>query len=224
MKKLIYISIVIFVLNSCKSDKKTDQEFQNEANLQEDVRISSIETTLLPKAKQDITDWLSFQMVQSKMNGYYKVTKSQALQNARELADLIKNASDTIKVDKLNRPDVLIRFNVLRNHALRLDDMSTIPNISEQEVMDEVDDLLNAYSSIYEKINVIYKIEEYENQLDLDDEKNTKIYTKKSLSNKKEINDNKNKKLRPKIPLKTQQKKKGVLPLKKGKLKTTKKS
>ena len=110
-------------------------------------------------------------MVQSKINGYYSVTKSQALQNARELADLVKNASDSIKIEKLDRPDIKIRFNVLYNHALRLDDMSTINNISDDDVMNEVASILDAFSAINEKVNIIYKIEQYEKELKITSEK-----------------------------------------------------
>jgi hypothetical protein len=93
------------------------------------------------------------------------------LQNARELADLVKNASDSIKIEKLDRPDIKIRFNVLYNHALRLDDMSTINNISDDDVMNEVASILDGFSAINEKINVIYKIEHYEKELKITSEK-----------------------------------------------------
>ncbi len=216
--------MVIFLMHSCKSEVKSDEIAQEEVTKQEEATISNIGTTLSIRAKQEVEGWLSFQMVQSKMNEYYSVTKSQALQNARELADLVKNTSDTIRVDKLDRPDILTRFNVLRNHALRLDDMSTIPNISDEDVMSEVEDLLNAYSSINEKINVIYKIEELENELEIDSENGT-IIRSQSIPKKKEINKTLERRKRIITPKKaSEKKKKGVIPLQKGKIKTTKKS
>ncbi|MBV1887816.1 MAG: hypothetical protein KUG51_00845 [Urechidicola sp.] len=42
-------------------------------------------------------------------------------------------------------------------------DMMAITSISEEEVMTEVTRLLDAYSSVNDKINVVYKIEEYKN-------------------------------------------------------------
>ena len=49
--------------------------------------------------------------------------------------------------------------------------MSTINKISDDEVMNEVTSILNAFSAINEKINVIYKIEQYEEELEITSEK-----------------------------------------------------
>lgn len=171
IKKFSYILVLFALIISCKSEEKTEVQQQEQVAEQEQAKISSVGSTLLPDARKDLSDWLYFQMLQSKVNGYFKVTKSQALLNARELADLVKKTSDSIAIEKLDRPDIVTRFNVLQNHALRLDDMSTITSISEEEVMSEVDDILAAYASLYEKINVIYKIEAYENELDIVSEK-----------------------------------------------------
>ncbi len=186
-RQIIYILLVLFLTVSCKPDKK-NVEINNDSidSLeQQDVNVSSIGITLSPKAKQETETWLEYQMIQSKINGYNKTTKSQALLNAMELAELVENASDTIEVKKLDRPDIKIRFNVLRNHALRLDDMSTISSISEEEVMAEVTSILDAFSALNEKINIIYKIEEYEQELDIVSEK-TEIIDIKTSSKKKE--------------------------------------
>lgn len=168
-RQIVYILLVLFLTVSCKPEKKDIEISENSIDSleQQDVNISSIGITLSPKAKQATETWLEYQMIQSKINGYNKTTMSQALLNAMELAELVENASDTIEVAKLDRPDIKIRFNVLRNHALRLDDMSTIPSISEKEVMAEVTSILDAFSAVNEKINVIYKIEEYEQELDI---------------------------------------------------------
>lgn len=172
-RHILYILLITVLLTSCKPETNGVDETEGtlEVAQDEDATISSIGITLSTKSKQETDVWMTYQMVQSKINGYYSVTKSQALQNARELADLVKNASDSIKIKKLDRPDIKIRFNVLFNHALRLDDMSTINKISDDEVMNEVTSILDAFSAINEKINVIYKIEQYEEELEITSEK-----------------------------------------------------
>jgi PBP1b-binding outer membrane lipoprotein LpoB len=171
-RHVLHILLIAVFLTSCKPESKGVDKVKDTVEVvQEDTKISSIGITLSLKAKQETDVWLTYQMVQSKINGYYSVTKSQALQNARELADLVKNASDSIKIEKLDRPDIKIRFNVLYNHALRLDDMSTINNISDDDVMNEVASILDGFSAINEKINVIYKIEHYEKELKITSEK-----------------------------------------------------
>jgi len=181
-RQIIYIFLFLSLMISCKPSKNKMENTNKSIDSleQQDVNISSIGVTLSPKAKQETETWLEYQMIQSKINGYNKTTKSQALLNAMELAELVQNASDTIEVKKLDRPDVKIRFNVLRNYALRLDDMSTIPSITEEEVMQEVANVLDAFSALNEKINTIYKIEEYEKELNVVDD--TKRISKPTIS------------------------------------------
>ncbi|PHR73589.1 MAG: hypothetical protein COA67_02345 [Lutibacter sp.] len=208
-RQIIYIVLVLFLTISCKSDNNKLETTSDSIDslAQQDVNVSSIGITLSPKAKKEIETWLEYQMIQSKIDGYNKTTKSQALLNAMELAELVANASDTIDIKKLDRPDIKIRFNVLRNHALRLDDMSTITSISEQEVMTEVTSVLDAFSALNEKINIIYKIEEYEQELDVVSEPIETIDVKPSSSKNeiktiKTLQNENNKKSRELIPLK----------------------
>lgn len=145
---------------SCKPNK-TDVPLETTSfEINQEVYISSIGVVLSPEARKLTEDWLKYQHVKSKIENYSKVTRIEALQNAKELSDLVIDVSDTIDIKMLDRPDMKIRFNVLNNHVLRLDDMSTIPTITDEEVESEVSKLLSAFSSINEKINTLIKIDE----------------------------------------------------------------
>ncbi len=167
MKRSIFLVFILIFSICCTPEKEEVGNIEDTIEIQEDVTISSIGITLTPKAKEAIATWEDYQLVSTKMERYNKVTKTEALLNARELSTLIKTASDTIDVEKLDRLDVKIRFNVLYNHAFRLEDMERITSITEEEVMDEVTRLLDAFSALNDKINVIYTIEEYEEELDI---------------------------------------------------------
>lgn len=167
MKQSIFLAFILIFSICCTPEKEEAEIVEDTIEIQEDVTISSIGITLTPKAKDAIASWEDYQLVATKMERYNKVTKTEALLNARELSALIKTASDTIDVKKLDRPDVKMRFNVLYNHAFRLEDMERITSITQEEVMDEVTMLLNAFSALNDKINVIYMIEEYEEELDI---------------------------------------------------------
>lgn len=162
-KQLLYIVIAVFLMSACKSKPEVIIE-DDIIVLDQDVTISNIGEQLSPKVKVALADWNEFQQVTDKIERYTSITKSQALENANELSELVKKVSDSVKIDLLDRPDMKIRFNVLYNHALRLDDMSTITSITDEEVVKEVASILNAFSSVNDKINSIYKIEDYENQ------------------------------------------------------------
>jgi len=163
MSRILFIAIIFISIISCTPDAENKVEEVEVATLQEKATVSSIGITLSPKAKKELADWEKYQLIETKMQRYQSITKSEAVQNARELSLLIEDASDTIDVKILDRPDVKMRFNVLYWPAYRLHDMMSISSISEEEVMTEVTRLLDAYSSVNDKINVVYKIEEYKN-------------------------------------------------------------
>jgi len=161
MGKILFIAVIFISIISCTPDQEKKVDEVATSNLQEKATISSIGITLSPKAKKEVAGWEKYQLIETKMQRYQSVTKSEAIQNARDLSLLIEDASDTIDVKLLDRPDVKIRFNVLYNHAYRLHDMLSITSISEEEVMTEVTRLLDAYSSLNDKINVVFKMDEY---------------------------------------------------------------
>ena len=147
---------------SCKPNKTDIPLETTSSEINQEVNISSIGVLLSPEAKKLTENWLKYQLVKSKIENYTKVTRSEAVQNAKELSDLVIDVSDTIDIKMLDRADMKIRFNVLNNHILRLDDMSTIPTITDEEVESEVSKLLSAFSSINEKINTLIKIDEFD--------------------------------------------------------------
>lgn len=163
MNRILFIAIIFISIISCTPDEEKKVDDIAIINLQEKATISSIGITLSTKAKKEVADWEKYQLIETKMQRYQSITKSEAMQNARELSLLIEDASDTIDVKILDRPDLKMRFNVLYNHAFRLHDMLSITSITEDEVMIEVTRLLDAYSAVNDKINVIYKIDEYKN-------------------------------------------------------------
>lgn len=197
IKQFIYILFITCVLGACKSEVKRKAQEALVEDIQE-IMTNSIDGQLSAMAKDSLSSWTGFQNVASGIERYTSVTKSQALENAKELSLLIKNISDSIKVDRLERPDIRIRFNVLYNHSLRLNDMSTIPTVSDEEVSQEIEKMLLAFSSINEKINLIFKIAEYEKEYS--DEKRQVIDSIAEVdSNKIEVSPKKQ--IMPKKPL-----------------------
>jgi len=169
MSRILFIAIIFITIISCKPDEVNTIEepetttLQETINIQEKAAISSIGVTLSPKAKEEVATWEKYQLIETRIQRYQSITKSEAMQNSEELYLLIEDASDTIDVQILDRPDVKMRFNVMYNHAFRLHDMMSITSISEAEVMNEVTRLLDSYSALNDKINVVYKIYEYKN-------------------------------------------------------------
>lgn len=172
-----FLLIIIFISFSCNKSKKTTEvsEVVDTLVVDDDRIINNISETLIPEAKRRLKDWKEYQNVDEFMLKYYNVSNLEALNNAKELSDLVKNMIDTIRVEQLKEVNVIVRFNVLHNETLRLADMATIPSISKDEVKEEIKKIIDLYSAVNSKINTIYKAEDIQNALEIDTEEPIKI-------------------------------------------------
>ena len=170
--KIALIVIILFSTISCNKSNKAEKitDSLDTVTFNDDRITNSIGETLIPKAKKDLSNWKEYQNVDDFISKYYNISKMDALLYAKELSDLVKAMKDTIRVDKLTELSIIARFNVLHNESLRLADMAKIPSITDNEVREEVENILEIYSAVNSKINTIYKAEDLQNLLDIDTE------------------------------------------------------
>jgi len=167
MPKIIvgYI-ILILLLISCKNKEKVDQDAAaiNE-EIPSTIKSDKPITNLNIKAKDLVKTWPEYQNFNELINQYQEITVSEALLNSVELSELAKQLRDSIRIEKLNIPEVKIRLNVLYSETLRLADMSSIPTISQESVEQENNNMVEAFSALNLKIN----------NMNLQDELNSEI-------------------------------------------------
>ena len=177
--KYIYPFLLLFLLFniSCNRNKETVEVAEKTDSLKLDVnRIENkIGETLIPEAKEALVNWKEYENVDELLLKYYSITTLEALTNAQELSKLVERMRDSIKVEKLQKPNIIARINVLYNETLRLADMATIPSISKEEVKEEVSNIVAIYSAMNSKINTIYQAETIQNALEVDTEVPIKI-------------------------------------------------
>jgi hypothetical protein len=182
MKYLFSLLLIILFLNlSCNRTKTAQETSKNIDSLKISVDhiVSTIGEILIPKAKKVVSEWKEYKDVDDFMLKYYSISTTEALDNAKELSDLVQLMKDSVRIEKLKGLNVTARFNVLHNEALRLADMATISSISNEEVKEEVFKIVEVYSAVNSKINTIYKAEELQNSLEVDTE--TPIETNEKL-------------------------------------------
>ena len=173
MKYLYPVFFLILLCNfSCGKNKRTQANEETIDSLTlNSVRITrALGETLTPTAKKELENWGEYEDVDEFILTFYNISVQEALINAEELSNLVKLMKDSVRVEQLEKPNVEARFNVLYNGTLRLKDMASIPTISDEEVVAEVNQILNIYSSVNSKINTIYKVKELQNSLDVDTE------------------------------------------------------
>ncbi|MDN3641959.1 hypothetical protein QWY87_04560 [Lutimonas halocynthiae] len=153
-KIIIGYFMLILVLISCNNKEKSEQD---ETSIKEErfITIKSDKPiiALNAKAKELVTTWPEYQNFEDLITQYQEITVSEALLNSVELSVLAQQLKDSIRVEKLNIPEVKIRLNVLYSETLRLADMSSIPTITEESVKQENNNMINAFSALNLKIN-----------------------------------------------------------------------
>lgn len=151
--------------NNAHKEISADKEVID--SLKTDVsNIRSIGETLLPEAKKKVEGWEAYQQLDQLITKYYTADASEALNLSKELSTTTKQLKDSLTIERFKENDVMIRINVLYNYTLRLHDMASISKITEKEVNDETQNILDAFSALNSKINNITNQEELQQELD----------------------------------------------------------
>jgi hypothetical protein len=173
MKQLFpYLFIISILLFSCNRSKRTiaSEKVIDSLSLNSYRIVNPVKKTLIPSARKGLSTWKEYKDVDEFLLTYYNISVTEALGKAKELSNLVQLMKDSIRIENLEKPNVIARFNVLHNETLRLADMATIPSISDEEVAEEVKQILEIYAAVNDKINTIYKAEFLQNSLEVDTE------------------------------------------------------
>lgn len=153
-KIFITFLLLTLFLSACKNkEQKTEEE--NDSITVESSMIKSEKpiTKLNSKSEELVATWAEYQKFDELITQYQEISMNEALLNSVELSELALQLRDSIRVEKLDLPEVKIRLNVLYSETLRLADMSTIPTITEALVAQENNNVIDAYSALNLKIN-----------------------------------------------------------------------
>lgn len=154
IKKFVSIFMLFLLLIACKNKEQKSAE-EIDALMQENKTIKSESpiAKLNSNSEELVASWPEYQKFDELIHQYQEISMSEALLNSVELSELAKQLKDSVRVEKLDIPEVKIRLNVLYSEALRLADMSTIPTITEDLVSTENNKVIEAYSALNLKIN-----------------------------------------------------------------------
>ena len=155
IKWLIFLTLIIIAFSCRKSISKEELITVADSTITKKLKTNHIEVQLNAKTKKEVEDWTEYQKMNNFIRQYHSISKIDALFNANELSELAQQLKDTIRVEKFKIPSVKIRLNVLYTETLRLSDMASISSISEDEIINENENILNAFSALNLKLNNI---------------------------------------------------------------------
>ncbi len=155
MIRIILLLFLALSTLSCKknSDSEEIPEYATERGLGASLKSEAPVVALSKESEELVKGWKEYQDFNEQIIQYREISKSDALLNSIELEELARYMKDSIRVEKLDIPSVRMRLNVLHNEAKRLSDMSTIPTITDEEVLAENNNVLDAFAALNIKIN-----------------------------------------------------------------------
>ncbi len=181
-----FLILFIVLFSSCRDAavNRAQKSINPEINT---VKKHAIETGIEKIGKDTIHAWKEYVSVADDLQKFIAISANEALNNALQLADLVKQMKDSIRPLDLINPSFRTRVNVLENEALRLKDMTFISSITSKEVHLQVDKILEAFSATNSKINVVYSQLEVEKEINNTSPINTIKKTNNSKPKKNSI-------------------------------------
>lgn len=169
-----FLILFIILFSSC-GDAPVNRVQKNKKPEINTVKKHAIKSGLEKSAKDTIDSWKEYISVADDLKKFTSISANEALNNALQLARLIKQMKDSIRPLDLINPSFRTRINVLENEALRLKDMTFISSISSKEVHQQVDKIMAAFSATNSKINTVYSQLEVEKEIQINSN-GTNIY------------------------------------------------
>lgn len=188
MKLSYYILILLFVF-SCKKKivKQEDNsgvksEFSIPKKFKKNIPVKGV-------FKTEVETWKELNNLDVFFKRFEDISINEALSSATDLSELVTSLKDSVIPNKFDKASFKARVNVFHNETLRLADLSTIEDVTINEVNLQIEKVITSYSALNTKINSILEQEKLESLIDLDLEKvvlsNTKLDDNAKKSSKK---------------------------------------
>jgi len=169
--------IVLFA--QCKSEPQSTATITNLSKSNVEQKHEQI-AVLNKKASKKVDNWQEYRSLNDFLDQYQSISPNEALNNSKELNDLVRSLKDSIKPNFLESAAFKARVNLLHNETLRLFDMSFISSIKNNEVNQQVEKVLESFSAMNLKINTILKQEELDRLID--DSKFNRVFKEKDTT------------------------------------------
>ena len=167
MKYYIFLTILIVIFSCDKKQEQNTTQDTTKPLLSEVYNFSSVKE-INPMFSKDIEDWEELKSVDNFLGRFKKVSANEVLSNALELEGLVKSLKDSIKPALFTDDSFTARINIFYNETLRLADMTTIPAIKADEVHQQTEKIIDAFSAVNAKVNTILSKKRFEDEIGID--------------------------------------------------------
>lgn len=166
VKNIAYI-LFCFIFFSCGNKQQESTESTQTKPVLSVVKEHKSAESIQPDFLKNVENWQELKSLNSFLKKFKKASPNEVLSNALELRDLVRGLKDSVKPTVFEIPSFNARINILNNEVLRLADLTFIPAITTEEINDQVDKTIVAFSAVNVKINTILSKKRFEDAIDI---------------------------------------------------------
>lgn len=208
--------LLIIIFYSCTNDSLINSEKLNikkdslkTTTKDEKFIVNTKKISLHSEASKIVENWQEYQSVKEFIPKFYNTSTKDVLLNSNHFFELTSLLKDSIRVKSFKNPSMKTRLNVLHNQSLRLFDMDSIPSITNKEIIQETNNIVNAFNALNIKINNAVKkdllksdLSDFNHLFEMKDTFDIKPLDKQKQKIKARKNNLKNKRIAPLRPYK----------------------
>lgn len=171
MKRFLFIVLALFVF-SCKKegDKSAKISSENNSKFKEQLQVTSNrKVTLLPDAREEVSQWLAYATAQNEIESLRTSTGLEILDTANNLMQIMESLKTSIP-ENLKTTAVNSRTNVLFTKAQILNQLANKKEKNADELFKVANELIVEFDNFKLQLNELFLKGPGDFELELDEE------------------------------------------------------
>ena len=168
MKKLVFISFIFLWSCGEKSSNKDISSTQLDSiALQQPIKTTNQEVVLLPEAREQVIQWLSYIAAQNEIDQLKNYNLRQTIESSKPISQVMESLASSIP-DSLNSNAVRARANVLATKAKVLDQLSHRRQLDADAITEVASEIPVEFNNFKIQLNELFlkTLEDFEEELD----------------------------------------------------------
>ncbi len=168
MKKLVFISIILFW--SCAEKSSNKDNFNTKLDsitLNQPIKTTNQEIVLLPEAREQAIKWLAYIAAQNEVDQLKNYNLQQTIESSKPISQVMGSLVSSIP-DSLNSNAVSARANVLATKAKVLEQLSHRRHLDAEAIAEVAGEIPEEFNNFKIQLNELFlkTLEDFEEELD----------------------------------------------------------
>ena len=165
----VYLSVITLIFTGCrkknKSNNLTPPPTQKDSTNYRHKISYRFHEHLSPIAREKLSDEKNIRQLDNLMSDIATSSTGEALIESGEILQNMIRVKDSSKSEIFKRTDVKPYLRILQNEAARFAQMEKNTDLDEEVFVGKLTDVLSSYEMLVRKINNVYAMEQWEDQV-----------------------------------------------------------